>query len=335
MTDQSTTLLAGDIGGTKTNLALYNAEIGLTTPLVEATFASGNFPSLEAVVQTFLANVDDTYEINRASFGVAGPVIDGQASVTNLPWEMEENALAFSLNIPRVHLLNDLLSIANAVPVLKADDLATLNQGNPVSQGPIGIVAPGTGLGEAFLVWNGTRYQAYPSEGGHSSFAPTTPLQVEMTGYLLDKFGHVSYERVCSGIGLPNIYQFLKECAIASEPDWLAQQLAETPDPVPVIVNNALDEENACEICALTLENFVTILAAEAGNLGLKLLARGGIYLGGGIPPRILSVLKQDRFMTAFRHKGRFGDLLAEMPVKVILNPKSALLGAASYGLSH
>jgi glucokinase len=346
MTQNMITLLAGDIGGTKTNLAIFTSAAGLRAPLAEATFPSSNYPSLEALVGEFLAQVVEDarskmpgrvqgeVNVDRASFGVAGPVLAGRATVTNLPWVMDETQLAAKLGLSSVHLLNDLLAIAHAVPMLEPTDLHTLNEGEPASGGAIAVVAPGTGLGEAFLTWDGTTYRAYPSEGGHTDFAPTNSLEMGLLRYLQDRFDHISYERVCSGKGLPNIYNYLKESGYAEEPAWLAEELAEAEDMAPIIVKAALDENRSCELCQMTLNTFVSILGAEAGNMALKVLASGGVYLGGGIPGRILSVLEKGPFREAFRRKGRFSDLLSRIPIHVILNPKVALLGAASYGLN-
>jgi glucokinase len=324
-------LLAGDIGGTKTNLAIYSSETGLRAPLAEATFPSGNYPSLAALAGEFLAQVD--LKVEQASFGVAGPVVDGQATITNLPWIMDEAQLAQTLALSSVRLLNDLLAIANAVPILEGADLHPLNQGQPASGGAIAVVAPGTGLGEAYLTWDGTRYQAHPSEGGHSDFAPTTRFETELLHYLQARLDHVSYERVCSGKGLPNIYAYLKDSGYAPEPAWLADQLATTQDPTPVIVKAALDKNRPCQLCTATLDTFVSILGTESGNMALNVLASGGVFLGGGIPPRILPALETGSFLAAFQRKGRLSDLLKRIPVNVILNPKAALLGAACLGL--
>ena len=326
-------LLAGDIGGTKTNLAIFSSESGPRTPLVEATLPSGRYPSLEALVSDFLAQVDLKPE--RASFGVAGPVVAGKATITNLPWVMSETQLQTALGFSPggVRLLNDLAAIAHAVPWLESDDLHTLNQGQAVPGGAIAVIAPGTGLGEGFLIWDGSRYRAHASEGGHTDFAPTNSLEVDLLSYLLDRFGHVSYERVCSGQGLTNIYAFLKDSGYAQEPAWLAGQLAEADDPNPVIVEAALGDERQCELCVATLEAFVSILGTEAGNMALNLLATGGVYLGGGIPPRILPALEDGLFLQEFQAKGRMSDLMTRIPVHVILNPKVALMGAACYGL--
>jgi glucokinase len=326
-------LLAGDVGGTKTVLAIFSPEAGPRAPLAEKTLPSGRYPSLEALVGDFLGQVN--LKPTHASFGVAGPVVEGQATITNLPWVISETQLERELDLSpgQVRLLNDLTAIASAVPLLESDDLYTLNEGQAAPGGAIAVIAPGTGLGEGFLTWDGTRYRAQPSEGGHTDFAPTTLLEVDLLRYLLDRLGHVSYERVCSGTGLPNIYAFLKDSGYAEEPAWLAKELTEAEDPNPIIVNAAFNEERSCELCIATLNTFVAILGTEAGNMALNLMATGGVYLGGGIPPRILPALEDGRFMKDFHDKGRMSHMMAQIPVHVILNPKVALLGAACYGL--
>ncbi len=326
-------LLAGDIGGTKTNLALFEEDANWREPSHEATFPSGNYASLEALVQDYLAQ--QRVMVTRASFGVAGPVIEGQATITNLPWKMQEQHLQDELHIPSVRLLNDLDAIAHAVPYLDSRDVFTLNEGQAVPGGAIAVIAPGTGLGEAFLTWSGKTYQSHTSEGGHSDFAPSNELELDLLRYLFERFPHVSYERVCSGKGIPNIYAYLKEQGHEQEPAWLAEKLAAAQDKTPVIMQAALDKAVPCEIAVKTLQVFSSVLGAEAGNMALKVLATGSVYLGGGIPPRILSYLTEEHFMQAFRHKGRFGKLLSTVPVHVILNPKVALLGAARHGFEQ
>jgi glucokinase len=324
-------LLAGDVGGTKTSLALFDTEGGPRRPLQEAKFPSEQYPDLEAIVEEFLSQGDE--EPNFACFGVAGPVVEGRATITNLSWTIEEEQLADALNFDQVLLINDLVSIANAIPLMEQEDLHTLNDREPEFEGAIGIVAPGTGLGEAFLTWNGTRYEAHPSEGGHTDFAPADELQIGLLRYLQDIYGHVSWERVCAGVGIPNIYAYLKASGAASEPAWLADELASVQDATPVIVNHALESNEPCELCVATVRTFVSILGAETGNMALKVLATGGVYLGGGIPPRIVRFLDDGRFMDAFQRKGRLGGLARSLPVHVILNPDAALLGAARRGL--
>ncbi len=325
-------LLAGDIGGTKTNLAIFSPQRGLRDPLLEASFPSGHYPSLEAVVQEFLGQTK--LKVERASFGVAGPVINEQATITNLPWKISAADLKRAFNFSAVHLLNDLESIASAVPILEPGDLHTIHAGDAVEHGAIAVIAPGTGLGEAFLTWDAREgYVAHVSEGGHTDFAPTDMLQIGLLQFMMKHFDHVSYERVCSGMGLPNIYDYLKESGYAPEPEWLTKAFTGIEDRTPVIVNAGLEGKPGSELCVKTLQMFVSILGAESGNIALKVLSTGGVYLGGGIPPRILSLLTSEIFAEAFRRKGRFAPVLTRMPVHVILNPKSALLGAAARGL--
>jgi glucokinase len=241
--------------------------------------------------------------------------------------------LQTALNLSSVTLLNDLQAIATGVPFLQSQDLHTLSAGQAVPQGTIAVIAPGTGLGEAFLTWDGSRYRSHATEGGHADFAPSNELQDGLLCYLRELIGHVSYERVCSGMGLPNIYDYLRDSGFAPQPGWLAAELRAAEDRTPIIVNTALSTERSSTLCSATLDMFIDILGAEAGNLALKALATGGVYVGGGIPPRILAALQQGGFLEAFQAKGRFTKLLSRVPVHVILNPKVALLGAACHGL--
>jgi glucokinase len=323
-------VLAADIGGTKTALAVYGQRSGLRAPITHATFPSNQYPSLEAIVSAFLAGKN--LIIENASVAVAGPVVGNRAAITNLPWVIDGQSLSQSLGGAPVRLLNDMEAIGHAIPYLEASDLETLNAGQPVEHGARAIVAPGTGLGEGFLVWSGGRYAPCPSEGGHGSFAPNSSDEMELWRYLYPRFGHVSCERVCSGLGIPNIYAFLKDSGRAAEPDWLRQELAAAADATPIIVQTGLAEK--ADICTKTLALFAGILAGEAGNLALKVLATGGVYLGGGIPPRIVPVLRTAEFMSSFTRKGRLGGLLAHAPVHVILKPDAGLFGAACHALS-
>jgi glucokinase len=320
-------LLAGDVGGTKTNLALFSADAG-PTPQVQSTFRSAKYDSLEAVVKAFLAQEGATVE--RAVFGVAGPVVDGHVEATNLPWVMDERSLAEALPVERVKLLNDLEATGYGVPNLTEEDLYQLNDA-PARKGTKVVLAPGTGLGQAVLLYRDGRYHVLPSEGGHTDFAPNTLFQIELLRYLMGKFGHVSYERVASGSGIPNVYEYLKVNRFAPEMPVVAEALREADDPTPVIVEHGMN--GTCELCQATLNTFVSILGAEAGNLTLQVMATGGVYLGGGIPPKILSKLRDGTFMASYVNKGRFADLLVQVPVYVILNEETALFGAACYGL--
>ncbi len=324
-----TLLLAGDIGATKTALAIFSTEAGPRAPLVEATFHSADYPSLEAVARPFLAQAH--LRVERASFGVAGPIVAGRVALTNLPWVLDEAHLREALGVSSVRLVNDLEALANAVPLLESADVQPLQTGEAIAGGAIAVIAPGTALGEAFLTWEGSRYRAHPSEGGHTDFAPSNALELGLLKFLQQRYDHVSYERICSGLGLPNIYAYLKENHGGEEPAWLTQQLKGADDPTPVIISAALGDA-PCDLCVATLNTFVSILGAEAGNLALKVLATGGVYLGGGIPPRIVRALEAGRFQEAFQRKGRQADLLKRIPVRVILNPKAALFGAARYG---
>ncbi len=324
-------LLAGDIGGTKTILALFSLDSGTLDPLEEASYPSSEYGSLEEIVADFIGTAG--YSIGRASIGIAGPVSQGRVATTNLPWDITESGLARTLNIPEVKFLNDLKAIAYAVPHLKSSDLHTLNTGEGKDHESLAVIAPGTGLGEAFLTWSNDRYLAHPSEGGHADFAPATPEERELLGYLQERSDSVSVESVCSGRGIPNIYSFFKDTGGFEESVWLKESLADVTDPTPVIINAATDKDRRCLLCKATLEMFVSILGSEAGNLALKVMATGGVFVGGGIPPRIVPTLEAGSFMKAFTGKGRMQTIMKKIPVHVILNPRTALIGAACYGL--
>lgn len=323
-------LIAGDIGGTKTDLAVYSSESGPHAPLAQTQARSADYPSLQAMVTEFLGKVKMSVDV--ASFDVAGPVINGRVKTTNLPWVMDESSLAKDLDLKAVHLMNDLEAVARAVPVLRAADLVTINEGEPVQNGTIAIIAPGTGLGESFLTWDGSRYVAHSSEGGHSDFAPTDERQIRLLSYLLPRWGHVGVERVCSGIGVPNIYEFLRDEEKIVERPEVAQAIAAAKDHTRAIVEAAADPDHPSELCRTTVEVLVSILASEAGNLALKVLATGGVYMAGGVALHLLEALKDPRFTQTFINKGRFKDLMGRIPVHVITT-RAALVGAATYGL--
>jgi len=323
-------LIAGDIGGTKTDLAIYAIETGPHAPLAETEVHSADYPNLQAAVTEFLAQTKISVDV--ACFDVAGPVIDGHAKTTNLPWVMDELTLARDLNLKAVHLLNDLEAVALSVPALRPQDILTINKGEPVENSPIAIIAPGTGLGESFLTWNGSQYVAHGSEGGHSDFAPTDERQIRLLQYLLPRFGHVGVERVCSGIGVPNIYEFLRDKEGILEQPEVARLIASAKDHTKVIVNAALNPANPSKLCRATVDMLVSILASEAGNLGLKVLATGGMYVAGGVALHLVSLLQQPQFLETFTRKGRFKDLMERMPIHIITT-RAALLGAATFGL--
>lgn len=323
-------LIAGDIGGTKTDLAIYSSDSGPHVPLAQTQVHSADYPSLQAMVSEFLRNVN--LPVDVGSFDVAGPVIGGHAKVTNLPWEMDEDAVARDLDLKQVHLMNDLEAVARAVPVLRSADLVTLNQGVPVPEAPIAIIAPGTGLGEAFLTWDGSRYFSHSSEGGHSDFAPTDERQIRLLQFLLPRFGHVGVERVCSGIGVPNVYEFLRDGEKIPERPEVAKTIAVAKDHTKAIVDAAFDPQNPSQLCRATVDLLVSILAGEAGNLALKVLATGGVYIAGGVALHLLDCLQDPGFMATFVNKGRFKELMGRIPIKVITT-RAALLGAATFGL--
>jgi glucokinase len=324
-------LLAGDIGGTKTILALFSYEEGPLQPLNETSFASNSYPSLDAIIEDFFSQAKASAA--TACFGVAGPVREGRAVITNLPWQPDTRMLQSTHCFSRATLINDLAATGYAIPHLEQSDFFTINKGLQTSHGALGIIAPGTGLGEVIFTWDGSQYLAVPSEGGHTDFGPSSETESQLLDFLKQQFGHVSYDRICSGRGIPAIYDFVKSLGQFDEPDWLAKQLTSAEDPAPVIVNAALDGTRNCDICRGTMQLFISILGAEAGNLALKGLTTAGMYLGGGIPPRVLPFLKEEIFMESFSSKGRMRYLLHDIPVKVILNPKAALIGAASFGL--
>jgi glucokinase len=328
-------LLAGDIGGTKTVLAVFSLEQGPNTPLVQKTYPSASYPTLEAMVQEFLEAVNLTVE--SACFGVAGPVFAGRAHITNLPWVIDTECLLSTFGWRRVHLINDLEAVAYAIPILKTEDVYALSAGSPVPGGNLSVLAPGTGLGEAYVTVENGHFVAHACEGSHASFAPTDALQIGLLRYLWKQgYEHVSVERVCSGaLGIPNLYAYLKDSGYAEEPAWLADALASCDDPTPVIMSAAMGDERPSALCRGVLDLFTTILGSEAGNQALKIMATGGIYLGGGIPPRILAKLKEPAFLDAIRRKGRFQAMLAHMPVMVILNAQAGLLGAAAFGFDR
>jgi glucokinase len=322
-------LLAGDIGGTKTVLALFPLHTAhLTEPLHSKIYPSDKYSALEEVVADFLQLTSANPVC--ACFGVAGPVINGRSRITNLSWTIDAHNLQSTFHIPNVYLLNDLEAIANAVPYMQGDELITINTGQRNPQGPIAVMAPGTGLGEAFLVHDGSRYRAYPSEGGHATFSPVNQIQRDLLSYLETKLNHVSFERVCSGMGIPNLYYFLRDTGRYEEPQWLHDQLAAAEDKTPIIMNTAVTQQAPISIA--TLDLFVEIMANEASNLAIRFLATGGIYLGGGIPPRIVPQLTNGNFMSRYSAKGRFSELVGNMPVHIIKDPIAGLHGAAYFG---
>jgi glucokinase len=323
-------LIAGDIGGTKTLLALYDPNGDVRKPVAEAEFRSADYVGLDVIVREFLARQQSTAA--EACFDVAGPVLGGRAHLTNLPWVVEETHLRDALGLKRVTLLNDLHAIAVAVPNLLPPETLLLNEGTPQPRATIAVVAPGTGLGEAFLIWCDRSYVACSSEGGHASFAPTTEQQIGLLRYLTKRFGQVSVERVCSGPGIAHIYDFLRDADPAAESAIFAETLASARDRTPVISQAGLEHPSENKLASQSLAMFIDILASESADMVLKVLATGGLYLAGGIPAHILPLLTAERFLPAFTNKGRFAELLRRVPIRVVTT-RAALLGAALHGL--
>lgn len=318
-------VLAGDIGGTKTRLALVAVDGTQTTVIREREFASADYATFDDLLAAFMA---DAGAVQSAAFGVAGPVQHDTVQTTNLPWRIEAAALRKRFGFANCHLLNDLEATACGLPALQADDVYTLHAGDLHAQGNRAIIAAGTGLGEAGLFWDGHTHRPYATEGGHTSFAPRDALEFDFAQTLRQRFGHVSWERVVSGMGIPDLYDFLLARQGGQTPGWLADAM-QHEGKAAAISNAALTERDA--LCTETLHRFVGLYGAEAGNLALKTMSRGGLYVGGGIAPKILPLLDSGVFLDAFFDKGRMRPLLQAMPVRVILNDRAALYGPALF----
>lgn len=342
-------ILAGDIGGTKTTLALYDWTTERTEPLRLESFHSADYKSLEEVLTEFLTppkpptpldelDVADKeaeealppvepVRLSAACFGVAGPVIENHSRTTNLPWVVDGSAIAKQFDIPRVQLLNDLEATAYGILWLRPDELEVLNPGSPPrKRQALALIAAGTGLGEGILFWDGKSYRPMPSEGGHADFAPTNDYEIDLLRYLRTQYLHVSYERVVSGPGLHAVYEFIRESK-RNEPTWLAEKI-KAGNPAAEIAAAGL--QGQAEIAVQALDLFASIYGAEAGNLALKALSLDGVYVAGGIAPKIITKLKDGTFLKAFTNKGRYKRLLSTIPVKVVMNQEAGLLGSAS-----
>lgn len=328
-------ILAGDVGGTKVHLALYDFAGGKLHPIRDEKFPAHQFGSLDEIVNKFLAGGQQTpatrrEEILAACFGCPGPVRDGRLKLTNLPWLLDVRDLSKSLSIQHVFLINDLEANGYGIPELAPDKIFTLHQGDSGSVGHRGLISAGTGLGEALLVWDGKKHSPIPSEGGHCDFAARSNREIAMLEYLRSTLkGRVSFERVVSGLGIKNVYQFLRDVEKLDEPKWLCDRMA-GEDPNAVIGECA--EDGSSSLCFETMKTFASAYGAESGNLALKVLATGGIYLGGGIAPKRLKTMQNGFFMQAFLDKGRMSPLLQSIPVRIILDDRCALLGAAAFG---
>jgi glucokinase len=327
-------ILAGDVGGTKVHLALYDFVNGRLKGLRDQKYPAHEFGCLDDVVHKFLgagdgASSTKTEEIVAACFGCPGPVRDGRLKLTNLPWTLDTRDLVKSLSIPHIFLINDLEANGYGIPELAEDQIFTLHAGDANAVGNAGLIAAGTGLGEALLIWDGKQHRPIASEGGHCDFAARSNREIALLDYLRHTLkGRVSWERVVSGLGIKNIYAFLRDVEKIDEPGWLHDRMLKE-DPNAVIGSCA--EDGSSSLCFETMKVFAGAYGAEAGNIALKVLATGGMYLGGGIAPKILKTLKNGAFVQAFLDKGRLSPLLQAIPVRVILDDTCALLGAASY----
>ena len=331
-------ILAGDVGGTKVHLALYSFDSGRLKQVRDQKFPAGEFPTLDAVVEKFLTgdpngtkDQDKTErdQIVAACFGCPGPVRNGRLKLTNLPWTLDQHDLAQSLGIQHIFLINDLEANGYGIPELAPESIVTLHTGDPAEVGNRGLIAAGTGLGEALLIWDGKTHRPIPSEGGHCDFAARNPREIALLEYLQKTLsGRVSWERVVSGIGIKNVYAYLRDVEKLDEPQWLRDRM-KTEDPNAVIGQCA--DDGSSPLCFETMQMFAAAYGAETGNIALKVLAVGGMYLGGGIAPKALKTLHRGGFMQAYLDKGRLSAVLDAIPVRVILDDTCALLGAAAY----
>ena len=317
-------ILAGDIGGTKTNLAYFDVENGKLVPKTAASYPSQEFPTLSAIVAKFRSQ--HPTPISGAAFGIAGPVVEGQSHLTNLDWEIDVETLRKDLGLEAVELVNDLQATAYGTLHLSVNERLALQEGQPQANGSIAVIAAGTGLGESALIWDGKHYRAIASEGGHADFSPRNEQEASLMQFLTRKFGHVSWERILSGPGLFSLYEFLSQRSSGAPPAWLKEAFS-SGDPAAVVSKAAMEGKDPA--CVEALDLFISLYGSETGNLALKVLATGGVYIGGGIAPKILAKLKSGSFVQNFKAKGRLEQLLQAMPVFVVLNDRIALFGAA------
>lgn len=323
-------ILAGDIGGTHTRLALFEVANGHFSLVSASVFRSREYSGLDEIVAKFVDTA--SAHPDTACFGIAGPVRNGRVEASNLPWVVESKRLADELHIHKAVLINDLEANAWGISALDPGDVVTLHPGSKKPVGNQAVIAAGTGLGEAGMYWDGSQHQIFASEGGHADFAPLDDLQIQLLRYLQARYGHVSYERVVSGPGLVNVFHFLRDTGHGTEPSWLIEEMAQG-DPAAAISRAAMD--GRCALSEQALDLFVAVYGAETGNLALKMMATGGVFVGGGIAPKILPKLAGPLFMEAFLSKGRMSPLVESMPVYVITNDKAALLGAARCALER
>ena len=323
--DQELTILVGDVGGTKTNLAIYRVQGRHSQILHKGKFRSADYRSLELMIKEFLP---DGLQPDRLSVGVAGPVFDGRAMITNLSWEIDQAKLIRNTGIPQVFVINDLVASAYGLAGLTGGDIMTIHAGDRSVKGNAVIISPGTGLGEGGLFFDGTKYHPFGSEGGHADYAPETKTDIQLFQWLQKKYGHVSWERVVSGKGILEIYAFLTRCDLSAAAGVITEKF-KAKDPAAAISLGAREGDSICE---QTMQIFLRNLANEAGNLVMKLMGTGGVFIGGGIVPKNLGVLQKRAFVDYFLEAGRMGTLLSKVPVHIVLNEDTALIGANLYG---
>jgi glucokinase len=322
-------ILAGEIGATRTRLAAFETEGSRLQLVVEKNYMSQEHGGLSEIIAAFIKA--EGIAVHRACFGVAGPVRRGRSKISNLPWVIDSRDLAKLLQLTTVGMLNDLEAYAYGIDGLDAKDFVTLNEGSEDAEGNRAVISARTGLGVAGLYWDGFRHHPFGCEGGHSDFAPRIALEIELLGYLQKKYGRISCERILSGPGIKNIYDFLRDTQKAEEPQWLKDQMDASSDP-PALISQ-LAAEGKAAICDQTMTIFVSIYGAETGNVALNFLSTGGIYIGGSVAAKNVSKMKDPVFMQSFLDKGRMESLLKEMPVTIVLNDDAGMIGAARYTL--
>jgi glucokinase len=323
--------LVADIGGTKSELAVYTQNQDPRSYLLKERFVTSEYDSLEGLIAYFL--LEHELKIEAAALAIAGPVINGRVTLfsSNLPWEVDETLLREKLQIPEIEIINDLKAVAGAIPHLKEEDLYTINKGEERAHETLAVIAPGTGLGEAFLIWDGAGYKPCISEGAHVNFGPRTDLEIGLLNHMKKRQNHVTYESVCSGLGIHSIYEYLVTTSVKKEESSILNELGAAEDLTRAIINMAGQKGATGGIAVEVLQLFASILGAEAGNLVLKTMATGGLFLAGGIPPRIIPYLDSQTFLDSFLDKGVMAEMMPDVPIHIITNPDTAIIGAAAH----
>jgi len=323
--------LIADIGGTKSELALYAQKKDVRKFLLKERFVTGEYESLEGLIAHFLQQHE--LKIEAAVLAIAGPVINGRVTLfsSNLPWEVDEASLREKLQIPDIEIINDLRAVAGSIAHLQKEDLYTINKGVEKTHETLAVIAPGTGLGEAFLIWDGAGYKPCISEGSHVNFGPRTDQEIGLLKHMKKSQDHVSYESVCSGLGIPSIYKYLLTTSVKNEESAISNELGDDDDLTRAIIDIAGQKEESGGTAKEVLQLFASILGAEAGNLVLKTMATGGLFLAGGIPPRIIPYLDSQAFLNSFFDKGIMAEMMPDVPIHIITNPDTAIIGAAAF----